>query len=140
MTLHNLGTQVGLVEGTTAGTTVVAFPAQVVSASVTNANIIDLNKFEGDILFIVTAASSTSGVITITLNESDASNMASDSAVSGVSVVSVAGSATKDVFRINSNERKRYCRVIVTESTAGYDAAVAVVAVGSHKYGLPVQP
>ena len=128
MTIHNLGSKTDLLElhnnavvtATGAGT-----PANV-----------DLIDYEGDVAFIIDAAAAGSGVTLTakiqTSNTTDTGDFVD--ATGGGFTAAAANTAFQEKIYLNSNDLRRYVRVLFTVSGGTGEGAVSVVALGSKKY------
>ena len=130
--IHNLGSKTTLLElhnnavvtATGAGT-----PA--------NVDLQGSNDFEGDIAFINDAAAAGSGVtLTAKLQHSDTTTSGDFVDISGGGFTAVAANtAFQEKIYLNSNDLKRYVRVLFTVTGGTGSGAVSVVGLASKKYG-----
>jgi hypothetical protein len=130
--IHNLGSKTTLlnlhktavVSATGAGT-----PA--------NVDLQGSNDFEGDIAFIIDAAAAGSGVtLTAKLQHSDTTTSGDFVDISGGGfTAAAANTAFQEKIYLNSNDLKRYVRVLFTVTGGTGTGAVSVVGLASKKYG-----
>jgi hypothetical protein len=95
------------------------------------------NDFEGDIAFIISAAAAGSGVtLTAKLQHSDTTTAGDFTDISGGAfTAAAANTAFREKIYLNSNDLKRYIRVLFTVTGGTGSGAVAVLGLASKKYG-----
>jgi len=135
MAITNLGTRISRLADITNSLA----PIPPGAAADVNGIAIDLLDYEGDIVFLVSAtALGASKTITVSVEESDASGsgFAAISTAGGgaLSVVGTANTALYTTLQRNSDNLKRYVRV-VTAVSGGSSGHAAVYGFGSKKYG-----
>jgi hypothetical protein len=128
MTIHNLGSKTDLlsihnnavVSATGAGT-----PANV-----------DLVDYEGDVAFIIDAAAAGSGVtLTAKIQHSNTTTAGDFVDVTGGGfTAAAANTAFRQKIYLDSNDLRRYVRVLFTVTGGSGTGAVSVQALGSKKY------
>ena len=130
--IHNLGSKTTLIRlhdnavvtATGAGT-----PA--------NVDLQGTNDFEGDIAFIISAGAAGAGVtLTAKLQHSDTTTSGDFVDISGGGfTAAAANTAFREKIHLNSNDLKRYIRVLFTVTGGTGSGAVSVMGLASKKYG-----
>lgn len=108
-------------------------PNDVVAASSNEAGV-DLLDYEGDITLILDAEAGGSG-ITYAVKVQDSSDNATFADVSGKAfTTTTANTALVESLVVNTDEIKRYARVVITVAGGTGTGAVSVVGLGRKKY------
>ena len=118
------------------GTTVLSLiPNDVVTTTVTGAAV-DLLDYEGDIEAILDAeAGGASITYAVKFTESDTSGGSYTDVTGGAFTTTTANTALVEGLTINTDEIKRYVKVVVTVAGGTGAGAVSVTALGMKKYG-----
>ena len=128
MTIQNLG-------GKTTGLQLHT-PAVVASTGAGNVATTDLLSYEGDVVFTLAHAAAGSGVtLTAKVQHSNTTTSGDFEDVTGGGfTAAAANTAFQEKIYLNSNDLRRYVRVLFTVTGGTGTGAVSVVALGSKKY------
>ena len=108
-------------------------PNDVVAADSNEAGV-DLQDYEGDITLILDAEAGGSGV-TYAVKVQDSSDNSTFADVSGAAfTTTTANTALVESLTINTDEIKRYARVVIDVTGSSPSGAVSVVGLGRKKY------
>ena len=114
--------------------TVLSFAPNDVVAADSNETGVDLQDYEGDITLILDAEAGGSG-ITYAVKVQDSSDNSSFADVSGAAfTTTTANTALVETLTVNTDEIKRYARVVITVAGGTGAGAVSVTALGRKKY------
>lgn len=127
MTIHNLGSKT-----TTSQLHAAAVVSATASGSVAN---LDLQPYEGDMVFVLDHAAAGSGVtLTAAIQHSDTTTSGDFVNVTGGAfTAAAANTAGFSVITLNTDGLKRYVRVRFTVSGGSGTGAASVIAIGSQK-------
>tara|TARA_Y100000401_G_C8319289_1_gene224304 strand:- start:1342 stop:1722 length:381 start_codon:yes stop_codon:yes gene_type:complete len=118
------------------GTTLVSLIANDVTASTKTGSAVDLQNYEGDLLAILDAEAGGSGVTyAVKFTESDTSGGSYTDVTSGAFTTTAANTASVQSLIVNTDEIKRFVKVVVTVAGGSGTGAVSVSAVAMPKYG-----
>lgn len=108
-----------------------------VTASTKTGSAVDLQDFEGDMECILDAEAGGSSVTyAVKLTESDTSaGHAYTDVASGAFTTTAADTASVQKLTVNTDEMKRFIKVVVTVAGGSGTGAVSVSALGQPKYG-----
>ena len=113
--------------------TVLSFAPNDVVAADSNETGVDLQDYEGDITLILDAEAGGSGV-TYAVKVQDSSDNSTFADVSGAAfTTTTANTALVESLTVNTDEIKRYARVVIDVTGSG-TGAVSVVGLGRKKY------
>ena len=96
---------------------------------------VDLQDYEGDVLFILDSAAGGGSSPTLDVTVEDSDDNSSFSALSGAAFTQVTGSASTQKLSINADESKRYVRVKYTVGGSSPTFTFSVNGLGLKKYG-----
>ena len=114
--------------------TVLSFAPNDVVAADSNETGVDLQDYEGDITLILDAEAGGSGV-TYAVKVQDSSDNSTFADVSGAAfTTTTANTALVESLTINTDEIKRYARVVIDVTGSSPSGAVSVVGLGRKKY------
>ena len=128
MTIQNLGTKTDLLS--------IHNNAVITATGAGTPATVDLIDYEGDIAFIVDSAAAGSGV-TLTAKIQHSNTTTSGDFVDvtdGGFTAAAANTAFRQKIYLNSNDLRRYVRVLFTVSGGTGSGAISVQALGSKKY------
>ena len=115
--------------------TVLSFAPNDVVTATGNKTGVDLLDYEGDITMTLDAEAGGSGV-TYAVKVQDSSDNSTFGDVSGAAFTTTsADTALVETLTVNTDEIKRYARVVITVAGGTGAGALSVVALGSKKYG-----
>lgn len=110
-------------------------PNDVVTATVTG-SAVDLQDYEGDIAAVLDAeAGGASVTYAVKFTESDTSGGTYTDVSDGAFTTTAANTASVETISINTDEIKRYVKVVVTVAGGTGAGAVSVTALGIKKHG-----
>lgn len=125
MTIRNLGSRL----------TLLSFSAANVVTGSTNGTGVDLVDYEGDIIATLDVEAGGTGK-TYAVKFQDSADNSSWADVSGLAFTTTdADTALQETLRINTDEVRRYLRVVITVAGGVGSGALSVLALGSKKYG-----
>tara|TARA_R110000772_G_scaffold14002_1_gene40810 strand:+ start:2125 stop:2502 length:378 start_codon:yes stop_codon:yes gene_type:complete len=105
------------------------------SASTGVGSAIDLNDYEGDIVFSLDASAGGASITyAVKITESDTSGGAYTDVSGGGFTTSAANTAVQEKIYVNSNDMKRYIKASVTVAGGTGTGYVSVVALAAKKY------
>ena len=114
--------------------TALSFAPNDVVAADSNETGVDLQDYEGDITLILDAEAGGSGV-TYAVKVQDSSDNSTFADVSGAAfTTTTANTALVESLVINTDEIKRYARVVIDVTGSSPSGAVSVVGLGRKKY------
>lgn len=114
--------------------TALSFAPNDVVAADSNETGVDLQDYEGDITLILDAEAGGSGV-TYAVKVQDSSDNSTFADVSGAAfTTTTANTALVESLTINTDEIKRYARVVIDVTGSSPSGAVSVVGLGRKKY------
>ena len=114
--------------------TALSFAPNDVVAADSNETGVDLQDYEGDITLILDAEAGGSGV-TYAVKVQDSSDNSTFADVSGAAfTTTTANTALVESLTINTDEMKRYARVVIDVTGSSPSGAVSVVGLGRKKY------
>ena len=114
--------------------TALSFAPNDVVAADSNETGVDLQDYEGDITLILDAEAGGSGV-TYAVKVQDSSDNSTFADVSGAAfTTTTANTALVESLTVNTDEIKRYARVVIDVTGSGASGAVSVVGLGRKKY------
>jgi phenylalanyl-tRNA synthetase beta subunit len=114
--------------------TVLSFAPNDVVTATGNETGVDLLDYEGDITLILDAEAGGSG-ITYAVKVQDSSDNSTFADVSGAAfTTTTANTALVESLTVNTDEIKRYARVVITVAGGTGAGAVSVVGLGRKKY------
>ena len=114
--------------------TVLSFAPNDVVTATGNETGVDLLDYEGDITMILDAEAGGSGV-TYAVKVQDSSDNSTFGDVSGAAfTTTTANTALVETLTVNTDEIKRYARVVITVAGGTGAGAVSVTALGRKKY------
>ena len=114
--------------------TVLSFAPNDVVAADSNETGVDLQDYEGDITLILDAEAGGSGV-TYAVKVQDSSDNSTFADVSGAAfTTTTANTALVESLVVNTDEIKRYARVVIDVTGSSPAGAVSVVGLGRKKY------
>ena len=115
--------------------TVLSFAPNDVVTATGNETGVDLQDYEGDITLILDAEAGGSGV-TYAVKVQDSSDNSTFTDVSGAAFTTTdANSALVESLVVNTDEIKRYARVVITVAGGTGAGAVSVTGLAAKKYG-----
>lgn len=115
--------------------TVLSFAPNDVVTATSNETGVDLQDYEGDITLILDAEAGGAS-ITYAVKVQDSSDNSTFADVSGAAFTTTdANSALVETLVVNSDEIKRYARVVITVAGGTGAGAVSVTALAMKKYG-----
>ena len=114
--------------------TALSFAPNDVVAADSNETGVDLQDYEGDITLILDAEAGGSGV-TYAVKVQDSSDNSTFADISGAAfTTTTANTALVESLTINTDEIKRYARVVIDVTGSSPSGAVSVVGLGRKKY------
>lgn len=117
-------------------TTLLSFIPNDVTASTKTGSAVDLQDLEGDMECILDAeAGGASVTYAVKLTESDTSGGSYTDVASGAFTTTAADTASVQKLTVNTDEMKRFIKVVVTVAGGSGTGAVSVTALGQPKYG-----
>ena len=117
-------------------TTLLSLIPNDVTASTKTGSAVDLQNLEGDIECILDAEAGGSSVTyAVKLTESDTSGGSYTDVASGAFTTTAANTASVQKLTVNTDEMKRFIKVVVTVAGGSGTGAVSVSALGQPKYG-----
>ena len=128
MTIQNLGGKTAALQLHT--------PAVVSATAAGNVATTDLLSYEGDVVFTLAHAAAGSGVTLTAKMQHSNTTTAGDfvDITGGGFTAAAANTAFQEKIYLNSNDLRRYVRVLFTVTGGTGTGAVSVVALGSKKY------
>jgi hypothetical protein len=128
MTIHNLGSKTDLLS--------IHNNAVITATGAGTPATVDLIDYEGDIAFIVDSAAAGSGVtLTAKIQHSNTTSSGDFADVTGGGfTAAAANTAFRQKIYLDSNDLRRYVRVLFTVSGGTGAGAISVQALGSKKY------
>lgn len=117
-------------------TTLLSLIPNDVTASTKTGSAVDLQDLEGDMECILDAEAGGSSVTyAVKLTESDTSGGSYTDVASGAFTTTAADTASVQKLTVNTDEMKRFIKVVVTVAGGSGTGAVSVSALGQPKYG-----